>query len=966
MNKDRTVFKDVSQFVVRNNVAIVTVIAIITIVFGYFAIRVTFNTDFATYLSQDSKIVREFRRSGELFGSNYIAIIVVRPENRGLFSREQLEELQDLNRRYEQTDGIRGVLSLINAPNAVETADGIAVNPLIGYDRFDDDGDVDAARQRVAENGLYRDLLLDSTGDATVMLLNLDPDANHLELARAIRSIAEQTAGSLDGYYFGGMPFVMYAMGEGITRNIVYLGPFILLLLAVILFVGFRNLRGVVFPLLVVVISTIWVMGLFRLTGTPLDMLTSIVPVILIAMGSADSIHLLRRIQEDRRTDVGQALKVRDALNDLAMPMTMTTITTMVGFASLAISDFSVIRTFGIATAGAILIALIVTFLFLPAAVSLIRTAHVREASRDEKTTLTTRLMDRLAFVLLTRRRTMLTGTLLVVMVALLGLPLIVVNVDWSLCLARGSKPYEAEMMLRDRFGGSLPLQVSVKGDILDPAVLNQVASIATYANSLPLVSRSVSVAETIAELNYTLNGKYAIPDSTPAIASLWLLVQNESSLEQLVAPNETEALVQGRIAGMATAEIRQSAEKVNEYLADAPARLAVLDASLLGADGRRIVEEERRRQVATSLRRLTGIDRAEDVIEQLLTGTSVDDIDSVRTYLERELVRFLIEGQIDLTITDGAVADDLGRAIAGLSADAGSPESLRPLVIEAIVADRLPHTDPDDRYWLADSLAFELRNLAQAHRVDRYYSAIAQLPDYSPGTADDGRIRTELWKLENQYVAVDRRLYEQYETLLENGLARHVSVETELTGMVPVLNQMEQQLMPTQIKSVVITLAVVFLLLALLFRSLAAGMIGAVPTALTVLVNFAVLGYAGIGLDSFTALIASVVIGLGIDYTIHFLSRFRHELERKPDDLAALRHTLHTTGTSIVLNALAVGAGFGVLLLAYGQHVRLFGGLLGLSVVMSAVFTLVVVPLLVVLIKPRFYRVAIRQRSQI
>jgi len=143
-------------------------------------------------------------------------------------------------------------------------------------------------------------------------------------------------------------------------------------------------------------------------------------------------------------------------------------------------------------------------------------------------------------------------------------------------------------------------------------------------------------------------------------------------------------------------------------------------------------------------------------------------------------------------------------------------------------------------------------------------------------------------------------------------------------------------------------------------------GLIGIVPTALTILTNFAVLGYAGIGLDSFTALIASVVIGLGVDYTIHFLSRFRLELSTSSDDREALSRTLSSTGASIVLNAVAVGLGFEVLLFAYGQHLRIFGGLLGLSLIVSALFTLLVLPPLVVMIKPRYYRNAIRHRSMI
>jgi predicted RND superfamily exporter protein len=101
--------------------------------------------------------------------------------------------------------------------------------------------------------------------------------------------------------------------------------------------------------------------------------------------------------------------------------------------------------------------------------------------------------------------------------------------------------------------------------------------------------------------------------------------------------------------------------------------------------------------------------------------------------------------------------------------------------------------------------------------------------------------------------------------------------------------------------------------------------------------------------------MIASNAIGLGIDYAVHFNSRFRRELFDLKDELQALKKTLGTTGVAIIINALTVGLGFSVLLLAGGQHIRRFGGLAALTMLTSAVFTLMVLPALTLAVKPKY-----------
>ncbi len=178
-------------------------------------------------------------------------------------------------------------------------------------------------------------------------------------------------------------------------------------------------------------------------------------------------------------------------------------------------------------------------------------------------------------------------------------------------------------------------------------------------------------------------------------------------------------------------------------------------------------------------------------------------------------------------------------------------------------------------------------------------------------------------------------------------------------TGLAPVLNQMEESLIPSQTLTLVLALLIVALILSLMLRSVIVGFISIVPISMTILINFAVMGYGRIGLDAWTSMIASIAIGLGIDYAVHFNSRFKLELAVLKDELQALKRTLGTTGVAIIVNALTVGLGFSVLLLAGGQHIRRFGGLTSLTLFASAIFTLVVLPALILVVRPKFIKKA-------
>jgi predicted RND superfamily exporter protein len=157
---------------------------------------------------------------------------------------------------------------------------------------------------------------------------------------------------------------------------------------------------------------------------------------------------------------------------------------------------------------------------------------------------------------------------------------------------------------------------------------------------------------------------------------------------------------------------------------------------------------------------------------------------------------------------------------------------------------------------------------------------------------------------------------------------------------------------MNSQIVSIIMSVFIVLLIVAFSNRSLAAGLIAALPLSIAIVGNFAVMGFLGITLNMATAMIASLSVGIGIDYTIHFIEAFKREYEAGGD---YLRRTFATSGKAILINAVSVGAGFGVLALSRFRIMAQFGGLTALSMAISAVVSLTVIPVLLTTVKPKF-----------
>jgi predicted RND superfamily exporter protein len=145
------------------------------------------------------------------------------------------------------------------------------------------------------------------------------------------------------------------------------------------------------------------------------------------------------------------------------------------------------------------------------------------------------------------------------------------------------------------------------------------------------------------------------------------------------------------------------------------------------------------------------------------------------------------------------------------------------------------------------------------------------------------------------------------------------------------------------QVSSLLMSLVIVVILLGVIFKNYKLGFIGAIPIVTTTFISFGVMGLLNIPLSSTTALISSIAIGIGIDYAVHFIDRYRIYAVESQDRQLAIRQTMFHSGRAIVFNAIVVIAGFMVLLASVFPPNRILGGLISLNMLTSFIGTLTV-----------------------
>lgn len=238
--------------------------------------------------------------------------------------------------------------------------------------------DIAMLEREAYDNNLFIDSLISEDRKSTIIQIELSVDEeDSYKLQKMYAAVVEILDGieSEDSYHIGGSATYLAAITAIVEQDNNKFFPFVVLVIALLLYASFRRWQGVWIPLCIAVITLIWTMGVVSLLGFKLNIITNMIPVFLISIAVADAIHFLssfnREAEKSTKTEA-----VAKSLDHLMMPMLLTTITTFFGFIALSASNLSFIREFGIFVAIGVVFAFILTLTLLPLLLPLLKTSQ--------------------------------------------------------------------------------------------------------------------------------------------------------------------------------------------------------------------------------------------------------------------------------------------------------------------------------------------------------------------------------------------------------------------------------------------------------------------------------------------------------------------------------------------------------------------------------------------------------------
>ena len=792
--------------------------------------------------------------------------------------------------------------------------------------------------------------------------------------------------------YLSGVPVVEQTYARITLGDMVAYIPFISVVMSLLLLVLFRHLHALIIPMVGLGIATVWTLGVMQLQGEPLNVINNIIPVIVLVIGVAESVHILARyyqfaheVPKERKGDA-----IVDTMVHMAPACLLASLTTAIGFGSLVSAAIPTIRSFGLYAGLAIVFAFALQMTFIPVALSLVprpRTDRIAE----RKGTVFGHLLERLGDLVTRHTGAILVATVLVAVVSAVGIAQVSTESRVLQELDPSNPTARALLETQRRLSGVLVHAILFEGrvhedrpcqrdtDCVDPTCDPTSCTFpdCCHTQVCKRIDRPWRLASGLRDVAMDLTDADELPLFT--------------DLEGVIRDLRSQAMAQGsRPASAGSREGARRPPSPSPGPGAAPGERP--NEGDEGDEGDEIVLDDG--DAAGQAQGNRGGDGDSQESDEIVLDDSGDSNGGDSNGGDSEGGDS--EGG-DEIVLDAGDAPDRPAGAPAAAAKATAPQdalhatSRAAVGVEGVCAESVK----DAAFVHAVARLDDWLNTTPEHRkiVSRVVTLVDLLREMNlalagddeatgggyrlPPHLDRASISQLLWPLEGaggdlltrtvtrDYTATNATIYAndagthawhalrhdleaKLKTLFDDDPALAGRFRHAITGSSTLVYGALGSILHDMASSITLAFVFILLLLTVLFRSLRVGLVAMIPNVWPLFVTMALMGFAHIELRVSSVVIFSVSLGIAVDDTIHFLSRFREELTRTPSADEAIRITLHGTGRAIVLATTILIMGF--LVNAHSDFIALkqFGLLSAFTLAVALAGDLVVLPALV------------------
>lgn len=575
-------FEHLAQAIVRHRIMTIIIILALSGLLIAQIPKINFDTSTEGFLHDDDPALLSYNTFRDQFGRDEVVIIAIKAQE--VFDHRFLERLKALHEELEDhVPFIEDIISLINARNTRGEANELIVEDFLENWPSSKE-ELEILKKRALSNPLYQNLLLSGDGRFTAIVIQthshsgLDQqgdvmegfeddspgaddkendaaartyltDQENSQVVGAVQQIVNKYDAADFPIYIAGTPVVTHFLKRAMMSDMRKFIALAVATVAILLFVMFRRITGVVFPLFIVILSLLSTVGAMALTNTPIKLPTQILPSFLLAVGVGTSVHILAIFFQRYGETENKADALAYALGHSGLAVVMTNVTTACGLMSFATSEVAPVADLGIFAGIGVLIAFINTIFLLPALLALVplRSRPKSDSSR------TATLMDRF-LTAVSRFSTTHPKAILIVSAIIIGLSLAAAaGIRFShhpLGWFPDTNPIRiATEKLDLEMRGTINLEVIIdtarENGLYEPDILNRLEDAAVFAEGQTyedvFVGKAWSLTTILKEINRALNENrkefYTIPQNQQLIAQEFLLFENSGSddLEDVV-----------------------------------------------------------------------------------------------------------------------------------------------------------------------------------------------------------------------------------------------------------------------------------------------------------------------------------------------------------------------------------------------------------------------------------------------
>lgn len=560
-----------ARWVVRLRWPVVVVTLLIVAFFGAQLPRSELDTEMKNQLPADLPARLNLREIERLFGGTDLAMIVLSAAD--VSAPATVARLQRLTRGMQGINELEKVVTPFTAKYLRLEADELLVEQAIEQ-LPTTAGESKRLRARLRDNPLVHGRLVSEDFRHAALIGFAAPSASDEALVSKLERLLEEEPGPEEARV-GGLPLTRVSLTRDMRRDMRRFLPIGLLLMLIFLAACFRRLAGMLLPFVVTVMSIVVTMGLLPLLHWKIHTVTTLLPVILLAVANDYGIHVMARYQEDNAlgTELAPAELARRGIVALARPVLATGVTTMVGLCCLMTHLVVPAKQLGALAACGVGFAMFGSLAFIPAVLSLLPRARPLVLGQASKFRLERALLG-CARGVCRRPRAILAGCLGVA--ALVGLGAARVEVDTNpMSFYERSEPiWQSTHVLNEHLGGWAGLSVVVGGDVESPSVLREIEELEQYLARHEFVGTTSSIAGMLGELNQLMHdgdpAHGGVPETRQLVAQYLLLYSmsgDADDLAKLVDFDHQHAQVFAKVTDSGTRAATELLAYTQEYL---------------------------------------------------------------------------------------------------------------------------------------------------------------------------------------------------------------------------------------------------------------------------------------------------------------------------------------------------------------------------------------------------------------